>query len=151
MKESLSPTRPRSLSTACVSPTRPARRGIAGVLGALEVVDLEAGGVLRTSGQHEASTDRLDLTRATEANLSPVWGLSLSSGLTELLAEPGVGLGAVTDQGVEHVLERVTDLERIAAIRDKLAADDVLIADGHHRYGVARTLPRRDPRGDGSD
>jgi uncharacterized protein (DUF1015 family) len=33
----------------------------------------------------------------------------------------------------------VTDPERIAAIRDKLAADDVLIADGHHRYGVART------------
>src|SRR5688500_7398955 len=66
-----------------------ARRDIAGVLGALEVVDLEAGGVLpheRTTA--EASTDRLDLTRATAANLSPVWGLSLSTGLTELLAEP---------------------------------------------------------------
>jgi uncharacterized protein (DUF1015 family) len=117
-----------------------ARRDIAGVLGALEVVDLESGGVLpheRTTP--EASTDRLDLTRATAANLSPVWALSLSTGLTELLAEPGEALGAVMDAGVEHLLERVTDPQRIGAIRDKLAADDVLIADGHHRYGVSRS------------
>ena len=90
-----------------------ARRDIAGVLGALEVVDLEAGGVLpheRTTA--EASTDRLDLTRATAANLSPVWGLSLSTGLTELLVEPGEPLDAVTDAGVEHVVERVTDPRR---------------------------------------
>jgi uncharacterized protein (DUF1015 family) len=61
-------------------------RDIAGVMGGLEVVDEGAGGVL----PHErvtpkASTDRLDLTRATQANLSPVWGLSLASGLTALL------------------------------------------------------------------
>jgi uncharacterized protein (DUF1015 family) len=115
------------------------RRDIAGILGALEVVDAEAGGVLpheRTTAQ--ASTDRLDLTRATAANLSPVWGLSLSSGLTELVAEPGEPLGAVTEDGVEHLVERVTDQQRITAIQDKLASDDVLIADGHHRYGVAR-------------
>jgi uncharacterized protein (DUF1015 family) len=116
------------------------RREIAGVLGALEVVDPEAGGVLpheRTTA--EASTDRLDLTRATAANLSPVWGLSLASGLTQLLTDPGEALGAVTDDGVEHLVERVTDPQRIAAIRDCLAADDVLIADGHHRYGISRT------------
>jgi uncharacterized protein (DUF1015 family) len=116
------------------------RRDIVGVLGGLEVVDLEAPGVLpheRTTAK--AATDRLDLTRATAANLSPVWGLSLSNGLTELLTEPGEPLGTVTEDGVEHVLERVADPQRIAAIRDKLAADDVLIADGHHRYGVSRT------------
>jgi uncharacterized protein (DUF1015 family) len=116
------------------------RRDISGVLGALEIVDLEAGGVLpheRTTPQ--ASTDRLDLTRATAANLSPVWGLSLATGLAELLAAPGEVLGAVMDAGVEHLVERVTDPQRIAAIRDKLGADDVLIADGHHRYGVSRS------------
>ena len=116
------------------------RRDIAGVVGALEVVDSEAGGVLpheRTTA--EASTDRLDLTRATAANLSPVWGLSLASGLTELLREPGEPLGAVTDEGIEHAVERVSDPQRITAIRNCLAADDVLIADGHHRYGISRT------------
>ena len=45
----------------------------------------------------------------------------------------------MTVDGVEHVVERVTDPARIAAIREHLGRDDVLIADGHHRYGVART------------
>jgi uncharacterized protein (DUF1015 family) len=114
-------------------------RDLVGVLGGLEVVDEGAGGVLpheRTTPK--ASTDRLDLTRATSANLSPVWGLSLASGLTSLLAAPGEPVGAVTVDGVEHVVERVSDPERIAAIRAHLASDDVLIADGHHRYGISR-------------
>jgi uncharacterized protein (DUF1015 family) len=115
-------------------------RDIAGVLGGLEVVDEGAGGVL----PHErvtpkASTDRLDLTRATQANLSPIWGLSLASGLTVLLAEPGEPVSTVTVDGVEHVIERVTDPERVRAIAEKVGADDVLIADGHHRYGISRT------------
>jgi uncharacterized protein (DUF1015 family) len=116
-----------------------ARREIAGVLGGLEVVDEGAGGVLpheRTTPKD--STDRLELTRATEANLSPVWGLSLAGGLTSVLAEPAEPLGCVAEDGVEHRVERVTDPERIAAVKELLAADDVLIADGHHRYGVAR-------------
>ncbi len=117
------------------------RRDLVGVLGGLEVVDEGAGGVLpheRTTPK--ASTDRLDLTRATDANLSPVWGLSLASGLTALLVEPGEPMGAVTVDGVEHVVERITDPSRVAAIRDHLGRDDVLIADGHHRYGVARVF-----------
>jgi uncharacterized protein (DUF1015 family) len=116
-----------------------ARRDIAGVVGGLEVVDEGAGGVLpheRTTPKD--STDRLELTRATEANLSPVWGLSLATGLTRLLAEPAEPLGCVAEDRVEHRLERVTDPDRIAAVQELLAADDVLIADGHHRYGVSR-------------
>ncbi|MFC7624967.1 DUF1015 family protein [Microlunatus sp. GCM10028923] len=114
-------------------------RDLAGVIGGLEVVDEGAGGVLpheRTTPK--ASTDRLDLTRATRANLSPVWGLALASGLTALLAEPGEPVGRVIDEGVEHVVERVADPARVAAIADLVGSDDVLIADGHHRYGVSR-------------
>ena len=115
-------------------------RDIAGVLGGLEVVDEGAGGVL----PHErvtpkASTDRLDLTRATKANLSPVWGLSLATGLTALLAEPGQPVASVTVDGVDHIVERVSDPDRISAIAEKIGSDDVLIADGHHRYGISRT------------
>ncbi len=116
------------------------QRDIAGVLGGLAVVDEGAGGVLpheRTTPK--ASTDRLDLTRATGANLSPVWGLSLAGGLTALLSEPGEPVGRIEDEGVEHVVERVSDPDRIAAISALLAGDDVLIADGHHRYGISRT------------
>ena len=116
-------------------------RNIVGVLGGLEVVDEGAGGVL----PHErvtpkASTDRLDLTRATRANMSPIWGLSLADGLTALLLEPGEPLSTVTVDGVEHVVERVSDPDRVAAIAACVGSDDVLIADGHHRYGIARTF-----------
>ena len=115
-------------------------RDIAGVVGGLEITDEGAGGVLpheRTTPK--ASTDRLDLTRATQANLSPVWGLSLASGLTALLAEPGEPVGTVTENGVEHIVERVTDVHRIGEIQKVLDSDDVLIADGHHRYSISRT------------
>ncbi len=114
-------------------------RTISGVIGALEVVSEHAGGVLpheRTTPK--ASTDRLDLTIATNANLSPVWGLSRASGLSKLLSEPGEPLGQVTRDGVTHTVERVTDEHRIASIQRLVEASDVLIADGHHRYGVAR-------------
>lgn len=115
-------------------------REIVGVLGALEVVDEGAGRVLpheRTTPK--AKTDRLDLTRATNANLSPVWGLSLASGLTSLLTEPGEAIASVEVDGVRHTVERVTDEARVQAISAMVWSDDVLIADGHHRYSISRT------------
>jgi uncharacterized protein (DUF1015 family) len=117
-------------------------RQTVGVLGALEVVDEGAGGVLpheRTTPK--AKSDRLDLTRATNTNLSPVWGLSLTAGLTDLLRPPAEPVGACHDEnGVLHEVERVSDPERVAAISAAIAANPVLIADGHHRYAISRTF-----------
>ena len=116
-------------------------RNVVGVIGALEVVDEGAGGVLpheRTTPK--AKTDRLELTRATDANLSPVWGLSLASGLSKLLSEPGEHLGSVIDDiGVIHSVERVADSARIASISAAISSHPVVIADGHHRYAISRT------------
>jgi uncharacterized protein (DUF1015 family) len=67
-----------------------------------------------------------------------VWGLSLARGLTELLAAPGEPQGSVDVDGVSHSVERLTDPARIAEISAKIGSDDVLIADGHHRYSVSR-------------
>ncbi len=117
------------------------RRRTAGVIGALEVVDEGAGGVLpheRTTPK--AKTDRLDLTRATRANLSPVWGLSLSPGLTALLDAPGEPMGSIDVDGVVHTFERVSDPARVAEISRAVGAHDVVIADGHHRYAISRTF-----------
>jgi uncharacterized protein (DUF1015 family) len=128
-------------------------RTTVGVMGALEVVDEGAGGVLpheRTTPK--AKTDRLDLTRSTEANLSPVWGLSLSVGLTDLLREPAEVVGrCIDEQGVVHTVERVTDAARIDAISAAVGAHAVLIADGHHRYAISRTYrdERRETDGSG--
>ncbi|MEY4175667.1 MAG: hypothetical protein RI900_2832, partial [Actinomycetota bacterium] len=127
-----------------------AERETVGVLGALEVVDEGAGGVLpheRTTPK--AKTDRLDLTRATRSNLSPVWGLSLTAGLTSLLREPGERVGTCTDEhGVVHTVERVTDPARVAAISEAVGSNPVLIADGHHRYAISRVY-RDEQRSEG--
>ena len=117
------------------------RRNIVGVLGGLEVVDEGAGDVLpheRTTPK--AKTDRLDLTRATDANLSPVWGLSLAPGLSEIMKAPAEVVGSyVDDQAVTHTVERVSDPSRIASITQCIAQHPVIIADGHHRYAISRT------------
>lgn len=116
------------------------RRMTSGVIGALEVVDENAGGVLpheRTTPK--AKTDRLDLTRSTRCNLSPVWGLTVGSGLTDALAEPSRSMGSVFVDGVLHSFERITDPERIDRICTLVSQHDVVIADGHHRYAVSRT------------
>ena len=119
-----------------------ASRTIAGVLGALAVTDPDAPGndvLPHEQTTPKASTDRLDLTRATQANLSPIWGLSLAGNLAERTVEPGERLATVTDDdGVVHQLDRIDDPARVEAIHAAIASAPVLIADGHHRYGVAR-------------
>ena len=126
-------------------------RTTVGVVGALEVVDEGAGGVLpheRTTPK--AKTDRLDLTRATHTNLSPVWGLSLTAGLTDALMEPGDEVARCTDEhGVLHVVERVTDSARVKRISDLVSSTPVLIADGHHRYAISRTFRDESRTNDG--
>lgn len=117
------------------------RRSTVGVIGALEVVDEGAPGVLpheRTTPK--ATTDRLELTRATRANLSPVWGLSLREQLTDALVAGGEFLGEFTDEhGVTHSVERVDDPTRVRSISSLVGSSAVLIADGHHRYAISRT------------
>ena len=117
-------------------------RNIVGVIGSLEVVDEGAGGVLpHEQTTPKAKTDRLDLTRATDANLSPVWGLSTKIGLSALLSEPGEPVGSVVDaEGVIHSVERVVDKGRIESICAAVSSSPVVIADGHHRYAISRTF-----------
>ena len=87
--------------------------------------------------------DRLRLTRATRANLSPIFSLfpDSSGGARETLGqvtgeEP---FAEVTDdEGTRNTLWRVADPDQIAALQGALADAELLIADGHHRYETAR-------------
>ena len=84
-------------------------------------------------------SDRLDLLRATGANLSPIWGLSLTAGLTETFAPEGPpAQDAYDDDGVRHEMWVIDDPVVIAKVRAAVAASPVVIADGHHRYETAR-------------
>lgn len=120
-------------------------RQIAGVLGALEVVAPGEGDVLpHEETQPKVRDDRLRLLRACRADLSPVWGLSMAEGLTELCtAAPGAPVARCTDeQGVHHRIWRLGQPGVVEAITATVGSGPVVIADGHHRYSVA--LARRD-------
>jgi uncharacterized protein (DUF1015 family) len=87
--------------------------------------------------------DRLRLTRATRANLSPIFSLFPDAGgaATETLAQATSGqpFAEATDhEGTHNTLWRVADPESIAALQAALADAELLIADGHHRYETAR-------------
>jgi uncharacterized protein (DUF1015 family) len=83
-------------------------------------------------------SDRLDLLRATQTNLSPIWGLSMTPGLTATFAPVGEPLAdAFDDDGVRHQIWVLDDPEAIAAVTTAVGASPVIIADGHHRYETA--------------
>jgi uncharacterized protein (DUF1015 family) len=86
--------------------------------------------------------DRLNLTRATHFNLSPIF--SLSSEDAWPLVEPATRdapWGEVRDDdGTVHRVWRVTDPAIHEAVASRLAGAELLIADGHHRYETARAF-----------
>lgn len=87
--------------------------------------------------------DRLRLTRATGANLSPIFSLyddpdGAAWGALAPHTE-GAPWGEVTDEdGTVHRLWRVDDAAANAAVTEALQGVELLIADGHHRYETAR-------------
>jgi uncharacterized protein (DUF1015 family) len=86
--------------------------------------------------------DRLELTRASGYNLSPIF--SLASEDPWPLVEPALGpepWGEVTDEdGTVNRLWKVEDPAVHAAVSEQLAGAQLLIADGHHRYETARAF-----------
>ena len=87
--------------------------------------------------------DRLRLTRATKANLSPIFSLfSDPSGAVADALGRAAGSTAwaqtTDDDGTVNRLGRVDDTAAIAAVQEVLAGTELLIADGHHRYETAR-------------
>jgi uncharacterized protein (DUF1015 family) len=84
--------------------------------------------------------DRLRLTRATQANLSPIFALYDGDAWSPLAPQlEDRPYGEVTDEdGTTHRLWRVGDAGAIAAAQQALAPTELLIADGHHRYETAR-------------
>jgi uncharacterized protein (DUF1015 family) len=112
-------------------------RQTTGILGAL-TLEPPGHGIL----PHEHTTakdkaDRFDLIRATRANLSPIWVLSPTVGLSALAATEGPPEARATDEhGVHHRLWRLTSPAVLEGITEAVAANPVLVADGHHRYEI---------------
>ena len=108
-------------------------RSTTGVIGALGIGDDDV--LPHEQTTKKAKSDRLDLLRATHANLSPIWGLSLAKGLGDLCRPDGEPDMRATDpDGIVHELWRIGDFAHIAAIVERVESAPVVIADGHHRY-----------------
>jgi uncharacterized protein (DUF1015 family) len=112
-----------------------------GILARVRVEDFSAGQVL----PHERTLpgpkkDRLDLTRATRHNLSPIFSLSTRDAwpLVAPAIEGEPPWGEATDEGgtVTRVW-RVGDPTIHAEVTELLSSAQLLIADGHHRYETA--------------
>ncbi|HVF12139.1 MAG TPA: DUF1015 domain-containing protein [Actinomycetota bacterium] len=117
-------------------------RTVAGIIGCIELSAFGEGGV----HPHEKTRpgpkqDRLELMKATSANLEPLWFLSSQplTGISQAIAlAAGLPpLADVTDaQGVRHRIWRVDD--QIGAL-PKVPDGDLVVADGHHRYETSIT------------
>ncbi len=111
------------------------------ILARVRVEDYESGTVRPHERTHPGPLqDRLELTRATGLNLSPIFSLSTADAWP--LVEPALGAepwGEATDEtGTVNRIWRVADPAVHAAVAARLAGAELLIADGHHRYETAR-------------
>jgi uncharacterized protein (DUF1015 family) len=125
-----------------------------GVFARVRVEDYGPGRIRPHERTHPGpKEDRLRLTRATRANLSPIFSLyddPANAGWGTL--DPHLQRspwGEVTDEdGTVHRLWRVDDPHAIEAFRDTLRRTELLIADGHHRYETARVYQQEQPSAD---
>ncbi|OLD09769.1 MAG: hypothetical protein AUJ09_00215 [Firmicutes bacterium 13_1_40CM_3_65_11] len=115
------------------------RRGILGV------VELEpfGGGVLPHEQTHpRAKADRLSLTRAVVANLSPVFALyedpqsAVGPVVTPAMAE-SPRLSITGEDGDQHTVWSISGAERLHKLAALFRSSRLYIADGHHRYETA--------------
>ncbi len=101
----------------------------------------------------EQRTDRLDLIRATAANLDPIFalyegkGTSLEAGMKE---ETGRSpLLDIRDRwGVRQRLWAIQDTDQHRLIMQEMAQRRLFIADGHHRFDAALQYRRERMAGD---
>ena len=114
-----------------------------GVLARVRVEPYGAGRIRAHERTHPGpKEDRLRLTRATRANLSPIFSLfddadgRVADALSAAGREPWAQ--ATDDEGTHNRLHRIDDTAVAAAVTAALADTELLIADGHHRYETAR-------------
>jgi uncharacterized protein (DUF1015 family) len=121
-----------------------ARRTREGIFARVRVEDYGPGRIRPHERTHPGpKEDRLRLTRATRANLSPIFSLYADAtggarGALAAVTQSAPWGQADDDDGTANRLWRIGDPEAIAAIQDALAGAELLIADGHHRYETAR-------------
>jgi uncharacterized protein (DUF1015 family) len=115
-----------------------------GFLARVRVEEYGAGRIRPHERTHPGpKEDRLRLTRATKANLSPIFSLfsDPNGAATTMLREASreqPWATATDDDGTVNRTWRVADPQAIRNVQNALGDKELLIADGHHRYETAR-------------
>jgi uncharacterized protein (DUF1015 family) len=115
-----------------------------GFLARVRVEEYGAGRIRPHERTHPGpKEDRLRLTRATKANLSPIFSLySDPDRAAWAVLGPGTKAepwaDAIDEDGTVNRLWRIADIDTIDAVKVALSTSELLIADGHHRYETAR-------------
>jgi uncharacterized protein (DUF1015 family) len=120
------------------------RRTRRGFLARVRVTEYGAGRIRPHERTHPGpKEDRLRLTRATKANLSPIFSLfsdpsgAVWDALERFTEQPPWG-EATDDDGTVNRIWRVPEHTAIERAIDAIKDAELLIADGHHRYETAR-------------
>lgn len=111
-----------------------------GLFGAVRLADWGQGIFRHEFTRSAPRADRLILMRATQAQLSPVFGMvsDPEGRLVRWLQVPQCPAVNYLDQeGTQQVFWPITEAVIIAEIREFLASREIVIADGHHRYETA--------------
>jgi uncharacterized protein (DUF1015 family) len=103
----------------------------------------------------EPVRDRLELMRATNANLEPILlayeGGAATARVVDAAAQRPPLVEATTEDGVRHRLWGITDPSALRTIAADQVSRQALIADGHHRYATYLKLQaERHRAGDGA-
>ena len=117
------------------------RRTRQGFFARVRIEDYGAGRIRPHERTHPGpKEDRLRLTRATRANLSPIFSLysDPAGSAWSALGSAPAWAQTTDDDGTVNRLGRVDDPAAIETVVQALGDTELLIADGHHRYETAR-------------
>ena len=120
-------------------------------LGFIALMRLQEEGESKTVYPHENThtapkEDRLKLIKSVEANLSPIFTIfsdpdkQIKKILEENIADEKPFFEVPDDKGIQNRIWRLTQKPLIDKIRSFFADKEIFIADGHHRYEVAKTF-----------
>lgn len=114
-----------------------------GFISLLRLGDKDSPVYAHENTRSEAKEDRLKLTRQVKANLSPIFAVFkdkkriIQRVFQKYLQNTEPFINVVDGEKTVHKLWRIDDPKMLEEISKSMSAEDMFIADGHHRYEVA--------------
>ncbi|MGH7275225.1 MAG: DUF1015 domain-containing protein, partial [Nitrospiria bacterium] len=134
---------------------RASRKTLRGCFGAVRLETYSSGRILPHEDTFpKVKEDRLNLLRACRANFSPIFTLYLDpEDRIQRLLEQGSSqnpprIDFVNEDHTHHRMWSVADPALIHQIHERFSPQNLLIADGHHRYETALAFREEYPQAD---